>query len=389
MVTLQVERASAHVVPVGAGNPQRPTLGYIPALDGLRGLAIAAVMVFHANATLLSGGYIGVDMFFVLSGFLITTLLVQEFDSRGGISLKSFYMRRALRLGPALLCLLLVFVSMSVLVYDHAHARSNFIDASIVLLYMTNWASIFNLHSPDLLRHTWSLSIEEQFYLLWPVMLIALLRLAWPRWRLAATVSGLAIVAWLLRLYLTITGHSNVRLYAALDTRADALLIGCATGIVVASHLLSDDTRRRLTQGLKYLAPLSLLALVWVTTAVRFNDRRMYAWGMLVIEVLVAAIILDVVLSKRSLLKSVLSTRIAVWTGSISYGLYLWHYPIYRVLNTFGYRGTHLLVVGGFSAFVVAAASYYIIERPMLKLKHRIGRSRIQGSATTIPAPAS
>ena len=213
---------------------------YLPQLDGLRGLAIIAVMLFHAGISTFGGGFIGVDLFFVLSGFLITALLVHEHQMHGSVSLRNFYMRRVLRLLPALLILVLVFCVLSFLSLDSADARSNYVGALIVLFYLSNWARALSLHPPYPLDHTWSLSIEEQFYVLWPVILILMLTtLKKPKHVLALTVS-FALASWLLRVYLMMSGSSVERIYYGSDTRADSLMVGCALGVFYDSRLWKE-----------------------------------------------------------------------------------------------------------------------------------------------------
>src|SRR5215469_9346411 len=151
-------------------NQTRHKLGYVPELNGVRGIAILLVIGNHLplrnNSThsLLPGGFVGVDLFFALSGFLITTLLLQEFDNTGSISLRKFYLRRALRLGPALVAFLMVFCALSFALYGHAQARGNCLNALIALFYVSNWVRVLTSNQLGLLAHTWSLSVEEQFY---------------------------------------------------------------------------------------------------------------------------------------------------------------------------------------------------------------------------------
>jgi peptidoglycan/LPS O-acetylase OafA/YrhL len=157
-------------------NAPRPgfSLSYTPALDGIRGVSILAVMIYHAGASFLPGGFIGVDVFFVLSGFLITALLLKEYDRGRQIQLKKLYIRRVLRLAPALAVLLFVFTVSSWLLLEPKQAGSHLWDAFITLCYASNWTQALDIHPPDLLGHTWSLSIEEQFYILWPMTLCLL-----------------------------------------------------------------------------------------------------------------------------------------------------------------------------------------------------------------------
>lgn len=158
----------------------RTKLGFVPALNGLRGVAILLVLGNHIPLrqykSLLPAGFVGVDIFFVLSGFLITTLLMQEFNKTGSVSLKNFYIRRALRLGPALLVMLAVICALSFALFDRARARENCMDALIALFYCSNWVKALSLSHNGLgiVAQTWSLSAEEQFYIVWPLLLLTL-----------------------------------------------------------------------------------------------------------------------------------------------------------------------------------------------------------------------
>ncbi len=199
-------------------------LGYIPALDGIRAVAILLVMCVHANVPFIPGGFIGVDIFFVLSGFLITALLLKEFDEHAVIHFKKFYMRRILRLLPALVVMLITLNLLSLILLNAAERQSNLIDSFIALFYMSNWAFVFNLRPLFFLTHTWSLSIEEQFYILWPVVLLIILRKHSSREKVFGTVLGLAMASWLWRVILTVTTLSYGRVFFSLDTRLDGLL---------------------------------------------------------------------------------------------------------------------------------------------------------------------
>lgn len=199
-----------------------------PALTGLRGGAVLLVMLFHADVPMLRGGYIGVDIFFVLSGFLISSLLIEEFHASGTINIKHFYIRRLLRLAPAVLLLLAIFSLLSFLFLSPERSSRNLIDALIALTYMSNWARAFSIHPPDYLGHTWSLSIEEQFYIFWPLTLVLFLRLSPRLSHVAVLILAIALASAGLRIFLLAEGASFFRLYNGLDTRADALMIGCA-----------------------------------------------------------------------------------------------------------------------------------------------------------------
>jgi peptidoglycan/LPS O-acetylase OafA/YrhL len=346
-------------------------LGYVPALDGMRGVAIIAVLGFHAEVPFLKGGFIGVDIFFVLSGFLITSLLIQEYSIYKTIRLRNFYLRRILRLAPALIFLLLVFLILSTLFLDPNKARSNLIDALISFFYLSNWARAFNLHPPDFLAHTWSLAIEEQFYILWPPLLILLLRYVSSSRRIFQMTVGLVVFAWLLRVGLILTGSSIERLYNGLDTRADTLLAGCALAIVLSCNLLTETRQQKIAHWFRYITPLTAILLVYLSVALRWRNPQLYYWMLVLIEVLVVILILDIFVSPKSRLRTFLAVSPLVWIGKISYGLYLWHLPIFLTLKLQGYGWLQIALIGTLLTFTIAFLSYFLIERPCLKLKQR------------------
>jgi peptidoglycan/LPS O-acetylase OafA/YrhL len=347
-------------------------LGYSPPLDGVRGVAVLVVMIFHATQTISPrGGFIGVDVFFVLSGFLITSLIVQEYDRFSSLNFKNFYIRRFLRLGPALLLFLFAFCVASVILVSHSKAKSNMVDALIALFYVANWARVFGIHPPDYLGHTWSLSIEEQFYLLWPVTLVAMLRMWKNRWLVTLAACLLALASWGLRIYLTLGGAGIDRLYEGLDTRADSLMIGSALGIALASGLLSATVKNALSRWLSLAGLLATAVLVYVCLNVGFTDRQMYYWIFFAVELATAVLILHLLVNRGGPLHWLLSLRWIVWIGSISYGLYLWHYPIFRWMQDAKYTSTDVIIYGSLVTFVLAVSSFYLMERPLLKLKKR------------------
>ncbi|WP_434152230.1 acyltransferase family protein (plasmid) [Methylocaldum gracile subsp. desertum] len=344
-------------------------LGYIPELDGLRGIAILAVMAFHGNAPFLRGGFIGVDVFFVLSGFLITSLLISEFDRFGTISFKNFYMRRVLRLAPALILLLLVFCLASFALLDTEIAKSNYVDALISLTYLSNWARAFSIHPPDFLAHTWSLSIEEQFYVLWPLILSVLLSGLRKRRHVVLIAVSIALLSWSLRIYLSMKASPPGRLYNGLDTRADALMVGCALGIILSSGLVGEAAKARLQKILVVGAPFSVVCLLAFAVFSRWTSPWMYYGGFFIVELLTVALVLDILMNPQSVIRKILAMRGLVWAGTVSYGLYLWHYPIYRTMSAIGFHNWTVPALGSLLTVIVAALSYYGLERPMLRLK--------------------
>lgn len=342
---------------------------YIPELDGIRGFAIFFVMIFHTGIPLFKGGFIGVDIFFVLSGFLICSILLKEHALNHKINLKHFYLRRILRLAPALLLLLAAYFLISYFSL-FSQSKANFDSILIALFYSSNWVRAFNLHEMGLLSHTWSLSIEEQFYMLWPALLIVLLRIRSKK-TVAIIISLIAISSWILRIILAYSGTAVERLYNGLDTRADALLTGCILAVILSSekvNIKKQNTR-------KLVGYMGLLAVVFYS-AILFNvswrNLNMYYWASSVMQVLTAFLILHVICSKDSWITRIFALKPVVWIGSISYGLYLWHDPVFEIMRINGYSQLGIAVIGSLITFSIAVLSYYIIEKPILALKDHL-----------------
>jgi len=359
--------------------PDAGELGYRRWLDGLRGVAILAVLAYHFD--LLQGGFLGVDIFFVLSGFLITTLLADEWRRFGSISLPRFYGRRALRLLPAFWALLIVCAVWARFT-PPAEAAARYKEIVLAGCYVINWTALHCSPTP-VLGHTWSLSIEEQFYLLWPLMLFGLLR-AGLRRRAILVVIGIGIVASAaLRAYLyslhrygdPLWQENVYRLYLGLDTRADALLAGCFVGLLTAWDLLPKSRQSVSRCGLA--AVISAVVLGYLMVRSRHAQHTLYCGGFTLVAVLVAVILVRLIVVPSRFARAVLESGPLVGVGRISYALYLFHMPIIAWLVP-GYRGwknpgSSLLALG--VIFAAATASYFLIERPCLRLKGRLRRS--------------
>ncbi|MCS6912871.1 MAG: acyltransferase [Myxococcales bacterium] len=341
-------------------------LGHQPALDGLRGLAAGVVLLGHARLPFLPGGYLGVDLFFVLSGFLITTLLLQEQAQTGRICLLRFYGRRALRLLPALCAV----VGVSLLyggLGPAAVAREMALDAAGSLLYVENWLRALTAHQGPLLGHTWSLAIEEQFYLTWPLLVGSRRGIA----PLVAFALLGALASALLRAALFAGPATVPRLYHGTDTRADALLTGCALGLAWATPAVRAHLRaaHRLIAAAAWVATGVLGA---VLLGVRADDAWLYRGGLSLLALCAAALLLcALVAPPRLLLWPPLR-----WLGRISYGLYLWHYPTFQVFWLHGWLTPAGRLAAATLSVAAAALSYYGLERPFLALKAALSPSQ-------------
>jgi peptidoglycan/LPS O-acetylase OafA/YrhL len=356
-----------------AAVPGRDRLGYRPALDGIRALAVLAVLLYHGG-TRLKGGFIGVDIFFVLSGFLITTLLLQEWSVKQAIDLPDFYRRRARRLLPALFLTIAGVALIYAIEPSMNHGLNLATAAAAVIFYVGNWViAFYKLEALGLLDHTWSLAIEEQFYILWPLLLLICLRRRWRAPSLAVFALALCCASAALRASLWLAAVGS-HVYFRTDTRADGLLLGCALAAIYAS----EAERRWLRLALERAAVPLVAGVVLILFALTFGptDRFVFLGGLTVVALCSAAIIGHVVLAQDSWVTKALGLRALAWIGARSYGMYLFHIPIFRVygraLEGQPARIVVPLEIG--TTILAAAASYRWIESYFLR------RSRLPGA---------
>ncbi len=335
-------------------------LGYQPSLDGIRGFAVLWVIAFHFHLPLGRAGLLGVDVFFALSGFLITVLLAQEWQRFGNIQLGNFYMRRVLRLYPALLLLLLVIGAIA----SKAYLVST-------LFYFTNWIMALHLQPVGgLLDHAWSLSVEEQYYLFWPVFLFLMLRLRLPpRWIVLIT-GALGMASAVYRIIAWNSYHDWYRVYMGTDMHADGLLLGSAFGLATVFGLLPSFTWVRRCLPLATL--LSVLFFIWVSIDTRLTQDFVPLYGNLGVSIATLILISRLTTYPSRAVRKVLEFSPLVITGGISYGLYLWHAPIGMILDGAGLPwNPYLLAAGSLLTFAAAGLSSVFLEKPILRIKSR------------------
>ncbi len=366
------------------------------ALDGVRALAVAGVILYHAGVSWVPGGLLGVDAFFVLSGFLITSLLLREVRGGGRIDLGAFWARRARRLLPALL-LVLIAVMLWAALDRSLDIRSIRLDVVSALFYAANWRFAYSHQGyfasaaqPSPVLHLWSLGVEEQFYLLWPLLVaaaVAIVRLG-PRVARAIsrrqvddqTLSGrrgvfvlsvigvAASTGWLV--YGAVRGTDSSRLYYGTDTRALALLTGAAlaTCMPLPHSPRAVRTNIHAVRRWSLVGALALGGLIAIFGTVSGQSPLLYHGGFLVVAVLVALVIATLIRAPRGPLSKLLGLPPLAHIGRISYGLYLWHWPVILFVNgaRSGLTGAPLLWTRIAISVGLAELSYWIMERPIL-----------------------
>lgn len=366
---------TADVRPVAV---RAPAPARLAGLDGLRAIAVAAVVLFHADFYWARGGYLGVDLFFVISGFLITGLLAHEVEATGRLKLGEFYWRRAKRLLPASWLMMMAVVIAAALFARDAlpHLRS---DTLASLLYATNWELLHSNTSyfeatgrPPLLQHLWSLAIEEQFYIVWaPLALLVLPRLGRRSLAAVALVLGLASAVWMAglahRMGYPEQGDPS-RLYFGTDTHGFALLLGAALG------LLWQPARKASSLGLArhavgFCLGLAALAVLGALFAMMGEETpALYPWGFLLAAV--ASITLIATATHPGLaFGRWLDARPLRWIGARSYGIYLWHWPVFMLtrpgIDLRGMDALSVFVVRIAATLLIAALSYRFVEMPI------------------------
>ena len=371
--------SSPTIVDTTAPTPPRkprsvdPRGARLAGLDGLRAIAVLAVILYHLGSGILPGGYIGVDVFFVISGYLITGLLMREKDSSGSIGLAGFWMRRARRLLPALGLVVAVSASAALVIGGNplVHLGRQMLDA---VTFSSNWLSIaasqsyFDETSPELFRNLWSLAVEEQFYLAWPLVVLLLLAVRSRRARMSIVVTIAVCSA--VAMAILFSAGDPTRVYYGSDTHSFGLAIGAALAVLHRDWPATTGAFAR--RVLPALSALAVAAIVALTVVLPADAPVTYHGGLVLVAALTALAIAGAVISRVG---TTLDSRPLRWIGARSYGLYLWHWPVW-VLVTDAFpqlvRAGTGWIPGALTlaiTVIVATASFRFVEEPI----HRAG----------------
>lgn len=338
---------------------------YLPQLDGVRALAVAAVVATHAELPFARGGGIGVDVFFVLSGYLITTLLLKEFDATGTISMRAFYVRRARRLLPALWAVA-AFSAVAFAIVRPFGAHDTLLGVLTSVLYVSCWFRAFGVSELGWFGHTWSLSVEEHFYLLWPPLVLLILRRGLAHVRRWVLVVLAVMVAY--RLAWTLAGAPGARMNGP-DMRAEQLLAGCALAVLLMGGATAWSARwERLWTALVVLSIADLARTVVFPYAYGLRFSRYASPELVALESVLIVGYLVVHASGR--LSGVLSHPALVWLGRRSYAIYLWHSPLFGLLGFKGHPAAIRMAgrgLAGILTLVAAWASFRWVESPFYR----------------------
>ena len=355
---------------------------YLPSIDSLRALAVLAVIIYHVDVNYLPGGFLGVDLFFVLSGYLISSLIIKEFRKTGTVNLYNFYIRRARRLLPAVYFMITVGLVVMVL-FNEVLLRKSHLDAIFGYIYSSNWWYIFHkldyfdsfgAQSP--FKHLWSLAIEEQFYMIFPLLFLLVNGKKKSKdgtYKLNKNflyvVLGLILVSLIAHILLFDINNIS-RIYFGTDTRAFSLLVGVVGAILYPMERLHDKVTLQQNMIYSVVSLASIATLITVMIYTSEYNTWLYRGGFLLVAILGLIVIISSG-KQHTLMSKLLSFKLVVFIGKISYSLYLWHFPV-LVLTTpvseIGNPNIIFVVLRVILTFILATASYVFVETPIRKL---------------------
>ena len=355
---------------------------YLPSIDSLRAIAVIAVIIYHIDANYLPGGFLGVDLFFVLSGYLISSLIIKEYKSTGTVNLYNFYVRRARRLLPAVYFMITV-VLIIITLFNGVLLKKSYLDALFGYIYSSNWWYIFHkldyfdsFGSQSPFKHLWSLAIEEQFYMFFPLIFIIFNRKSKSNngnsklnKNFIYVVLSLILVSLIAHILLFDINNIN-RIYFGTDTRAFSLLVGVVGAILYPMDRLSERTTKKDNMIYSIVSLVSILVLIGIMINTSEYNTWLYRGGFLLVAIIGLIIIIS---SGRqyTFMSKLLSFKPFVFIGKISYSLYLWHFPILVVttpVSEIGNPNLFYVTLRIVLIFLVATGSYMFVETPIRKL---------------------
>ncbi|EGF86187.1 acyltransferase family protein [Gemella sanguinis] len=355
---------------------------YLPSIDSLRAIAVIAVIIYHIDANYLPGGFLGVDLFFVLSGYLISSLIIKEYKSTGTVNLYNFYVRRARRLLPAVYFMITV-VLIIITLFNGVLLKKSYLDALFGYIYSSNWWYIFHkldyfdsFGSQSPFKHLWSLAIEEQFYMFFPLIFLIFNRKSKSNngnsklnKNFIYVVLSLILVSLIAHILLFDINNIN-RIYFGTDTRAFSLLVGVVGAILYPMDRLSERTTKKDNMIYSIVSLVSILVLIGIMINTSEYNTWLYRGGFLLVAIIGLIIIIS---SGRqyTFMSKLLSFKPFVFIGKISYSLYLWHFPILVVttpVSEIGNPNLFYVTLRIVLIFLVATGSYMFVETPIRKL---------------------
>lgn len=355
---------------------------YLPSIDSLRAIAVIAVIIYHIDANYLPGGFLGVDLFFVLSGYLISSLIIKEYKSTGTVNLYNFYVRRARRLLPAVY-FMITLVLIIITLFNGVLLKKSYLDALFGYIYSSNWWYIFHkldyfdsFGSQSPFKHLWSLAIEEQFYMFFPLIFLIFNRKSKSNngnsklnKNFIYVVLSLILVSLIAHILLFDINNIN-RIYFGTDTRAFSLLVGVVGAILYPMDRLSERTTKKDNMIYSIVSLVSILVLIGIMINTSEYNTWLYRGGFLLVAIIGLIIIIS---SGRqyTFMSKLLSFKPFVFIGKISYSLYLWHFPILVVttpVSEIGNPNLFYVTLRIVLIFLVATGSYMFVETPIRKL---------------------
>ena len=342
-------------------------LQYQPELDGIRGIMTFGVLLAHINYSWLPGSIIYMNVFFMLSSYLITSVLLRDIKVYGKIRYKIFYLRRFFRLLPAYYFMIIIFL-LAVFIFL-PEPKKYLLDVFYSACYVANWARAFGTTNPDWLGHTWSLSIEEQFYLVWPIVFAPLvLHLGLSR-RLLVCLASFALLASLWRIELVYSGASIARLYNGTDTRVDVILMGAIVAVILQCNATKFLALTQFCQKAFLLS--TFVVFICFGWSVHWQDRSYYSFFSIFSNIALSIFFIGLVTLNNSAIHRLLRSKLLVFLGRISYPTYLWHFPIFCFAKFYSLRSSEIFYFCVPATYLVAIFSYKFVEKPCNQIKDR------------------